>query len=174
MTLFEDEDKDDKQSQDSDLDIGDIGDEDKDDTKTENKWINVELPARCSDGLERCTIILWDQTRLTGPPGLNGFYSELQALTGDFEFLLNDKVFFEMHYDPGSFGEEIMNWAESEFEPMVNRCARQTDVDQSVIGQVITIERSDDDYLLLRVNKKTASSYSDDETDDNRDEISGN
>jgi hypothetical protein len=92
-------------------------------------------------------VILWDGTRLEGPNNWQGLYAELQAVCGDFEFLLNSKTFFSMRYDPGSFTNEVALWLETDFEPTVNCIAKH---------QLLTIETNEDGEILMTVHNQAS------------------
>lgn len=86
-------------------------------------------------------------------------YAELQAICGDFEFLLNSKTFFAQKYDAGSFSQDIVLWMQTDFESAVNCVAKR---------QLVTIESDDDvtDELLMTVYKEASTDHDDDENDE--------
>lgn len=91
----------------------------------------------------RCRVTLWEGTTIDGPEGVH--QEELSAFCEDLSYLLDSPVFFEIKYDPGSFSDPLMLWLESEFEPAVNCIFKR---------QLVEIERSEDGFLALTVQKQ--------------------
>lgn len=123
----------------------------KDESGPKEWSISVHAPV----GGGNCDVVLWDGTRLDGPKGK--YFAELQALCGDFEFLLNDPIFFEMEYDPDSFSDDIILWAQTEFEPSVNTLVKR---------QLLSFDLSDDQHFSMLIHKPQSKTPSDDHNDD--------